>query len=97
MGTVPACSAQVEKPISNMDDPNHLTSKRDVGSEKILYCIRHAQSESNKARRSISTYLNTEFWSKKCDVNIKDPQISEKGEKQIAKLQRSLGIFFIFF
>eukprot|EP01083_Nonionella_stella_P237019 831884_1 len=73
-----------------MDDPNYLTKRKDAGSEKILYCIRHAQSESNAALRSVSTYVSSEFWGNKCDPNIKDPQLSEAGQKQVIKLQTKL-------
>ena len=91
MGNVPSCAPQKEKNESNMDDPEYLTKRRkDAGSEKVLYCIRHAQSESNAKLRSVSTYFSTDFWGNKCDVNIKDPEISEAGQEQIVKLQTKL-------
>ena len=87
MGNIPSCAPQKEKHESNMDDP---LKRKDAGSEKILYCIRHAQSESNAKLRTVSTYFSTEFWGNKCDVNIKDPEISDQGQKQIVKLQHKL-------
>ena len=100
MGSVPSCSPNKAKQYSDMDNSNgfssHRSNNRDAGSEKILYCIRHAQSEANLQRRQLSTYFSTEFWANRCDLNIKDPEISENGGKQITKLQTKLdGIDFV--
>eukprot|EP01084_Bolivina_argentea_P036004 66643_1 len=83
-----SCSPKKQKLSSNMDA--NLFQQNDAGSEKILYCIRHAQSESNAKRRSLSTYFSSEFWNNKCDPNIKDPVISTSGQRQIETLQRKL-------
>ena len=74
-----------------MDDPNHTShADHDAGSEKMLYCIRHAQSESNAKLRSVGTYFQKEFHAAKCSLNIKDPALSAQGQQQIETLQRKL-------
>lgn len=59
-------------------------------STKNLYCIRHAESEANKARKSSSTWLSSDFWDSGFDAGICDPSVSNKGYLQIQKLHRKM-------
>ena len=57
---------------------------------KTIYCIRHAESESNKAKKQTATWLSADFWDKGLDVDIKDPTLTHKGINEIKALKNNI-------
>eukprot|EP01084_Bolivina_argentea_P259309 437501_1 len=62
------------------------------GEKKTLYCIRHAESEANAARKNTATWFTADFWDGNFNTGITDPEVSSKGQKEITKLKLKLEL-----